>query len=393
MEPRAQVVPSKHNIFTHFPKDQNCDICLRTKITRAACRRRTGTVVSRAENFGDLLTADHKVLGEGCESRHNHRYAVVVQDLASQWIQSFPCEEKTSQETQKSWQKFLEPTKKAKVIYTDNSFEFGKACKELSWNHCTSTPHRSETNGIPERAVRRVKEGTSAVLLQSGLDEKWWADSIECFCYLRNIRDLLSDGKTPHERRFGVPSKKFFQSNAMLYVFEDNEAVIKMRIKDRSPTMRHVSRTHRVALDWSFDRSNLDPKIQIRYIDTKHQIADIFAKGNFTRDEWNNLLRLFNIIHFSSLCCAKNFSLISCTERMAKRMQEQKEENRIVAKSRPTAMTLVSSVPASSSSVNSPIASRSTGCTQSFKSNYYRDLVQAQIKLQSRRSVEFSKMA
>ena len=37
---------------------------------------------------------------------------------------------------------------------------------------------------------------------------------------------------------------------ALLYVFEDNEAVIKMIIKGRSPTMRHVSRTHRVALDW-----------------------------------------------------------------------------------------------------------------------------------------------
>ena len=34
-----------------------------------------------------------------------------------------------------------------------------------------STPHRSETNGIAERAVRRVEEGTSAVLLQSGLNE------------------------------------------------------------------------------------------------------------------------------------------------------------------------------------------------------------------------------
>ena len=28
-----------------------------------------------------------------------------------------------------------------------------------------------KTNGIAERAVRRMKEGTSAVLLQSGLDE------------------------------------------------------------------------------------------------------------------------------------------------------------------------------------------------------------------------------
>ena len=57
-------------------------------------------------------------------------------------------------------------------------------------------------NGIAERAMRRVKEGTSAVLLQSGLDEKWWADSMECDCNLRNIQHLLSDGKTLYERRF-----------------------------------------------------------------------------------------------------------------------------------------------------------------------------------------------
>ena len=125
--------------------------------------------------------------------------------LATQWIQSYPGKTKTSQETQKSLMKFLDPTRKPKVIYTDNSMEFGKSCEELSWNHCTSTPHRSETNGIAERAVRRVKEGTSAVLLQSSLDNEWWADSMECYCYLRNIQDLLSGEKTPYERRFGMP--------------------------------------------------------------------------------------------------------------------------------------------------------------------------------------------
>ena len=195
----------KHNVYNHFPKDRNCEICKRTKITRAPCRRRNGGAVPRAENFGDLITADHKVLSDNCESRNNNRYAVVVQDLATQWIQAYLCKTKTSQETQRSLQKFLEPDRNPKVIYTDNSLEFAKACEDLSWNHCTSTPHRSETNGIAERAVRRVKEGTSAVLLQSGLNESWWADSTECYTYLRNVTDLLSDGKTPYERRFGQP--------------------------------------------------------------------------------------------------------------------------------------------------------------------------------------------
>ena len=109
----------KHSICTRFPKDKNCDICQRNKITSAPCRKRTGTAVPRAEKFGDLKTADHKVLSEGCEFRNYPRYAVVV----------------------------------------------------LSWKHPASTPHRSETYGIVERAVRKVKKGTSAVLLQSGLDE------------------------------------------------------------------------------------------------------------------------------------------------------------------------------------------------------------------------------
>ena len=80
---------------------------------------------------------------------------------------------------------------------------------------------------------------------------------------------------------------------ASLNVFEDNEALIKMIMKGRIPTMRHVSRTHRVALDWLFDRINLDTKIQIKYIDTKNQLADILTNENFTRDEWNHLLTLF----------------------------------------------------------------------------------------------------
>ena len=70
-----------------------------------------------------------------------------------------------------------------------------------------SVQKKKTSQWIAERAVRRDKEGTSAVLLQLGLDENWWTDSMECYTYLRNIQDLLSDGKTPHERRFGKPFK------------------------------------------------------------------------------------------------------------------------------------------------------------------------------------------
>ena len=54
------------------------------------------------EEFGDLITADHKVFNEEGESRKHHRYAVVVQDLATQWMQSYLCKIKIFRETEKS---------------------------------------------------------------------------------------------------------------------------------------------------------------------------------------------------------------------------------------------------------------------------------------------------
>ena len=136
------------------------------------------------------------------------------------------------------------------------------------------------------------------------------------------------------------------RQEALLYVFEDNEAVIKMIIKGKSPTMRHVSRTHRVALDWLLDRINLDSKTQIKYIDTKKQIAVILTKGNFTRDEWNHLLSMFNISHFSSTVCSAA---------MAKRIQQESGEERVTAKSR-LVMNLTARMPTvvSSSTSSSP---------------------------------------
>ena len=93
--PKRREDLGKHNVHTHFPKDRNCEICKRTKITRDPCRRRNGGAVPRADNFGDFITADRKVLSDNCESRNNYRYAVVVQDLATQLIQAYPCKNKT----------------------------------------------------------------------------------------------------------------------------------------------------------------------------------------------------------------------------------------------------------------------------------------------------------
>ena len=92
-----------------------------------------------------------------------------------------------------------------------------------------------------------------------------------------SLRDITSNEHT--QKRIADPTKHntlelssvdYVSSNAeyslfgaMLHIFEDNEVVIKMMLKGRSPTMRHVSRTHRVALDWLFDRIYLDPRFRL----------------------------------------------------------------------------------------------------------------------------------
>ena len=89
-----------------------------------------------------------------------------------------------------------------------------------------------------------------------------------------------------------------------------------MTIKDRSPPMRHVSRPHRVAIDGLFDR----PQNRIRWYQ-KH-LVDNLTKGSFTREDWNHLLRLFNIINISKFSSG-HFSPITAPQTMSKRLMRK----------------------------------------------------------------------
>ena len=167
----------------------------------------------------------------------------------------------------------------------------------ISWmcKKQTSVPHSSTESEIISLDTGLRLDGLPALEL--------WDLIVSVFGNISHVSDQTGQPVNGKNKSYNeidvmqdidsVPSNVQSASReALLYVFEDNEAVIKMIMKGRSPTMRHVSRTHRVALDWLFDRINLDPKIQIKYIDTKNQLADILTKENFTRDEWNHLLSL-----------------------------------------------------------------------------------------------------
>ena len=94
---------------------------------------------------------------------------------------------------------------------------------------------------------------------------------------------------------FVPPSFRQSSGKAKCVIFEDNDAVIRMTIKERAPMMRHVARTHRVDLDWLFERLKQDPGLSIRFVGTKQQIADLFTKGSFTVTAWQQLCDLAEV--------------------------------------------------------------------------------------------------
>ncbi len=84
------------------------------------------------------------------------------------------------------------------LCYTDESKELDKTCEELHFRHDTSVPYCPQMNGIAEASVRRVKEGTSALLFQSWLEYKYWPEAMRCWCVSHNFFDVNREGACAH---------------------------------------------------------------------------------------------------------------------------------------------------------------------------------------------------
>ena len=164
-------------------------LCLLYRVYRTwhimACRRQRchqgkpdDTPVPK--HFGDSITAGHTFTAREEPPRKGETVALVIRGRASHWIQAFASKTKSAHETSQGFQCFMGGFK-PKLTYTDGSKAFEKACEELGYCHDMSTPYRAEINGVAERAVRQIKEGTSCALDQSGLNHQWWPEAMMCF--------------------------------------------------------------------------------------------------------------------------------------------------------------------------------------------------------------------
>ena len=71
-------------------------------------------------------------------------------------------------------------------------------------------PCKTKTSQETQRSLQKFLEQVlPAVLLLSGLNENWWAGSMECYTYLRKVTDLLFDGQTSIWKTFWVTIERF----------------------------------------------------------------------------------------------------------------------------------------------------------------------------------------
>ena len=154
------------------------------------------------------MVADHVILNEHeLLSRHKDNSALVVMDRHTKYIGSYPMAHHTTDNTNIALEHFAGAGFKVKRIYTDGSGELKGAAGRLNWLRDVSTPHRPQTNGVAERAVRKILEGSRSLLLESGLSYGWWAEATKCFAVLHNVSVPAIDGLTPYQLRNGADFK------------------------------------------------------------------------------------------------------------------------------------------------------------------------------------------
>ena len=171
--------------YTCFPEDRNCEVCKRPKITRVPCRRRTGKTVLRAEKFCDLSYHSR--------SQSPQRRMWILRSLLI-----FSCGTRFSHSTDS-----ILSVQNKNFSGDGNEFtEISQARKSFTltipWNLANPVKNIMESSYFhtlsiwDERDCRKSSaqndgRNICSIVLRSGLDEKWLADSMECYCYLRNV--------------------------------------------------------------------------------------------------------------------------------------------------------------------------------------------------------------
>jgi hypothetical protein len=203
---RREATSIRHQL-THLPKNAMCKVCQIAKSFAKPSRRKLDSaqdnsrgVVPCIENFGDQVRADHVVMRGRTEGQDGQRSALVLQDVATGFVDAFPAPSRTTEECHDAMREFIGKAQ-LKSLYSDNAPELIALGHSLQIPHATSTPYRHQTNSRIERAIGVTLQLARAILLQSGLELCMWPQALRYAALCNNVRE---DGTQPSawERRY-----------------------------------------------------------------------------------------------------------------------------------------------------------------------------------------------
>ena len=126
--------------------------------------------------------------------------AFVLVDIATGWMFGYPVKTKSAKDVVASVIDFS-PLREIKLMHSDPAPELRAAIGSLEIAFETAPVGVKGANGIAERMVRTVVEGSRTLLENAGLPLVYWPYAMRCFCLLYNVTHTFSDGTTPWTRR------------------------------------------------------------------------------------------------------------------------------------------------------------------------------------------------
>ena len=201
---RAESTSVEH-MLTHRPLNKYCNACRRCKAQRKPCKRGASSGYYPApKEFGDSCTCDHIIAyDEMSKGINGEEEALAIKDLATGWIFGYPVKSKSTPDVVSSIGDFVGPYDSIRLMHSDPAPELRSAFGELNILFEPAPTGIKGNNGIAERLVRTLLDGSRTLLEHSGLPLSFWPLAMRCFSILYNVTHLLEDSSTPWSRRHG----------------------------------------------------------------------------------------------------------------------------------------------------------------------------------------------
>ena len=189
------------HLLTHKPYNAACNICIAAKARRRQHRRRLQPVHRSLTKFGQIVTCDHIDLASWWQHSHKgHMCALIMYDLSTGFLGSYPSYTKTGSETWENVKRF-QGSAQTSYIYSDGSAEIDAACKHAGIVHDCSQAGDPQNNAVAERQVQESVQGTTCNLLQAGLPHQFWPWAMRYHAAAANFTKDKR-GTSPWQRKF-----------------------------------------------------------------------------------------------------------------------------------------------------------------------------------------------